>query len=66
MNLKNRIEKLLAKIPKPDIRFKMTRPVIAISNGKTISPAGMTFGELEELSKKVRPIIIGGVVEDAD
>jgi len=72
MNLKNRVNKLLARMPKPKHLFIAPfRPVLVIGDDNkptVIFPPEMTLAELEamEFNRPMRPLIVAGMAQDAD
>jgi len=61
MNLKNRLNRLLANMPKPCTENSL--PYVVIQNGNISYPAGFTMAELENMKTKPYRIIINGVIK---
>lgn len=62
MNLKSRLNRLLAKIPLP--RLENGLPYVIIENGIITHPKGLTLSDLDAIHPKPYQIIISGVIKD--
>jgi len=61
MNLKSRLNRLLANMPKPCTENGL--PYVVIQNGIISYPAGLTMSELERMQVKPYQIILNGVIK---
>lgn len=62
MRLQGRLNRLLAKMPKPCTENGL--PCVVIQNGIISYPAGLTMSELESMQVKPYQIILNGVIKD--